>query len=197
MISLYRPGTSILHRMSAGAKLALVAVLALVISLWSHTWVAATVALALVFALFALGGFGPLTWARQLWSLAWLIVLLAVFQLVFADPFAAYINTVRVVSIILLASLLSLTTPTSALIETLQTVLGPLRRIGVDPWRVAFTLQLTITLVPVVADFLRRIREAYRARGLRPGIRMVVPLLVMSLRHADDVADALTARGIA
>jgi biotin transport system permease protein len=50
-------------------------------------------------------------------------------------------------------------------------------------------------MLPVVADLARRVREAHQARGVRIGYRAVVPILVLALRHADDVADALSARG--
>ncbi|MFL0409912.1 energy-coupling factor transporter transmembrane component T family protein [Microbacterium paludicola] len=197
MISLYRPGTSPLHRAPAGAKLAGMAVLAVAISLVARTPLMAGVAVLVVFAAFLLGGFGPVTWLRQLWAARWIAVFVAVTQFVFLTPADAVVNTTRVVSVVMLAGLLTLTTRTSELLEALQRVLSPLRRLGVDPWRVGFTLTLTIALVPVVADFAARIREAQRARGVRIGPRGIVTLLVMSLRHADDVADALTARGIA
>jgi biotin transport system permease protein len=197
MISLYVPGRSVLHRLPAGAKVLGLAVLAVLLSVWPHTWVTAAIALGLVLALFGLAGFGPLTWLRQVWALRWVIAFVAVMQLVFAGPAPAFVTTVRILAVVLLASLLTLTTRSTDLLDALHAGLRPLRRVGVDPWRVAFTLSLTIALVPVIADFSRRIREAQRARGVRLGPRVVVTLLVMSLRHADDVADALTARGIA
>jgi biotin transport system permease protein len=41
------------------------------------------------------------------------------------------------------------------------------------------------------------IREAQLARGLRPrSYRMAVPLLVLSMKHADEYAEALAARGV-
>ena len=41
------------------------------------------------------------------------------------------------------------------------------------------------------------VRDAQRARGGRGGIRTsVVPFLVLALKHADDLGDALTARGV-
>ncbi|GGH35004.1 energy-coupling factor transporter transmembrane component T family protein [Microbacterium album] len=197
MISLYRPGRSLLHRLPAAAKLAGLAVLAVALSVWPHTWMTAAAALGVVFALFALAGFGPRTWARQAWAIRWIVVFVAVLQLVFAGPAAAFVTTVRIAAVVLLAALLTLTTRSSDLLDALRRGVEPLRRFGVDPWRVAFALSLTIALVPVIAGFFRRIREAQRARGVRLGFRAVVPLLVRSLRHADDVADALSARGIA
>ena len=197
MISLYRPGSSPLHRAPAGVKLVGLAVLALLISLGARTPLLALASLGLVFALFVLGGQGPITWARQLWATRWIVVFVAATQLIFLTPADALVNTTRVVSVVLLAALLTLTTRTADLLEALQVALSPLARVGIDPWRVAFTLMLTIALVPVVSGFAARIRDAQRARGVRLGPRAVVTLLVMSLRHADDVADALTARGIA
>lgn len=197
MISLYRPGRSPLHRAPAGVKLIGLAVLAVAISLAARTAPAALGALATVCAAFLLGGFGPLTWLRQLWAARWIAVFVGATQLIFLGPQEAFVNTTRVVSVVMLAGLLTLTTRTSDLLDALQRGLAPLRRLGVDPWRVGFTLTLTIALVPVVADFSARIREAQRARGVRLGPRGIVTLLVMSLRHADDVADALTARGVA
>lgn len=197
MISLYRPGRSPLHRLPAEAKLIGMAVLALVVSLWPHTPVTAVGTLLGVLALFALGGFGPREWGRQLWALRWIVVFMAGTQLLFLGPQPALVNTVRVVSVVLLAGVLTLTTRSEDMLDVVERALRPLARFGVDPWRVAFTLSLTIALVPVIADFGRRVREAQRARGVRLGVRAVVPLLVMSLRHADDVADALSARGIA
>jgi biotin transport system permease protein len=79
----------------------------------------------------------------------------------------------------------------------IEACLAPLRRIRVDPARIAFTIALTITIIPVIAQLGAQIRDAQRARGVRLGVRWIVTLLAGSLRHADDVGDAMTARGIA
>lgn len=197
MIALYRPGTSLLHRAPAGVKLLGLAVIALAMSLVPASPLASAVWAGLVVVAFFVGGCGVPTIARQVWAARWIVVLMVVTQLVFASPEAALVNTTRVLAIVLLAGLLTLTTRTEELLDVLARVLWPLRRVGVDPWRVGFVLSLTIALVPVVGDFARRVREAQQARAVRMGVRGLVPLLVMSLRHADDVSDALTARGIA
>ncbi|GAB3406964.1 energy-coupling factor transporter transmembrane protein EcfT [Schumannella luteola] len=201
MISLYRAGTSPLHRAPAGLKLVLLALLGIGFSLMPRQPIGLGLALAgggllLVVALFALGGLAGRPLLRQLWSTRWIVMAMAVTQLIFLTPGDAAVNTVRVVAIVLLAGLLSLTTRSSDLLSALETALGPLRRIGVDPGRVGLTLSLAITMVPVIGALAQRVREAQRARGVRLGFRAVVPLLVLALRHADDVADALTARGV-
>lgn len=197
MIALYRPGHSLLHRTPAGWKLLGLLVGAVTLTLLPRTVWTAAIAFAAVAALFIIGGIGVRAWARQLWTLKWIIVLLAGTQTIFLGWELAAANTVRVVAVVMLAALVTFTTPAEETIDVLQRVLGPFRKFGVDPWRVAFTVQLTIAVIPVISGMAARIREAQIARGVRLGPRAIVTLLVMALRHADDMADSLTSRGIA
>ncbi|KJQ55583.1 energy-coupling factor transporter transmembrane component T family protein [Microbacterium sp. SA39] len=196
MIQLYRPGTSILHRASPGVKLGCLAAVALVLSMYPHDALSIGIVLLAVACLYLVGGLGVRVLAVELWRLRAIIVVLGAALAVFVSPVAAWINTGRVVALLLLASLLTLTTRMAALLDVLRRLLHPLRRVGIDPEVVAMTFSLTLTMIPVIAGFAARVREAGLARGVRLGPRAVVPLLVMTLRHADDVGEALTARGI-
>ena len=196
MISLFLPGSSLLHRAPAGAKLPALLVLSVVISLVPRTIPAVAATASVVVALYLVAAFPPSVLLRQLWLAKWVVVVMVVTQLVFLTPADALVNTVRVVSIVLLAGLLTLTTRSEDLLAALETGMRPLARLGLDPRRVGLTLSLTIALLPVVAGIVSRVRDAERARGVRLGLRIVVPVLVLALRHADDVADALTARGV-
>lgn len=196
MIALYLHRASLVHRAHAGVKLGALVLGALAISLYPHDLVSVAATFAAVVALYALARFGPRVFLRQLWLTRWVVVLVAVSQLIFLTPADALINTIRVVAIVLLAALLTLTTRTEDLMAALEAVLSPLARVGADPRRVSLTLSLAIAMIPVVAGFAARVRAAQRARGVRVGFGIVVPVLVMALRHADEVADALTARGV-
>lgn len=196
MIQLYRPGSSLVHRAPAGLKLALLAAVALLLSLVPLTAVSVAVALVCACALFLLARFSPRIVIEELWRMRWLVLVLGVALAVFVSPLTAWISTGRIVTILLTASLLTLTTRMSDLLAVLHRLLSPLRRLGVDADAVAMTLSLTLTMIPVVAGFADRVRDAQRARGVRLGVRAAVPLLVLALRHADDVGDALAARGI-
>jgi biotin transport system permease protein len=58
-------------------------------------------------------------------------------------------------------------------------------------------LTVALTTLPVMTRIAHQVREAQRARGARPGIRrFAVPYLVMTLKHADELGDALAARGV-
>lgn len=201
MISLYRPGHSLLHRAPAGAKLFGLALLGLAISFLprERTLLTAILLAAAVLTVavgYAAAWFAPTVLLRQLWATRWIVVVVVATQLIFLTPWDALVNAVRVVAIVLLAALLTLTTRSEDLLDAFQSLLRPLARFGVDPRRVGLTLSLTIAMLPVVASIAGRVREAQRARGARLGVRAVVPMLVLSLQHADDVADALTARGV-
>jgi biotin transport system permease protein len=196
VIALYHPGTGIVHRAPAALKLGMLAVGALVLSLYPHDPVSIAVALLVVVGLYRVSGLPFRVLAAEAWRLRWIVLVLTAALLIFVSPEAAWISTGRVVAVLLLAGLLTLTTRMSALLDVLQQLLRPLRRLGVDPEAVALTISLTLTTVPVIAGFAVRVREAEQARGARLGVRTVVPLLVLALKHADDVGDALAARGI-
>ncbi|MFU0804655.1 MAG: Energy-coupling factor transporter transmembrane protein EcfT [Pseudoclavibacter caeni] len=197
MIALYRPGTSPLHRLPAGVKLLSLMGLALAVSLTPPVaWLPAALA-GLVVVLYALGGQRPAALGRQLWGLRWMIVVLAAFLVVFHGWQDALVTTSRIVAVVLLATLIALTTSTTELLDALERGMRPLARVGVRPARVALTLALTITAVPVIAALAGRVREAQVARGAPWSLRSwLVPLLVLVLRHADGLADALSARGV-
>lgn len=86
MISLYRPGRSILHRLPAGWKLIGLAVLALAVSLAGRSWpVLAGAAIVTVLGFLATGfGLGEL-W-RQLYTLRWLVVIMIIRSSFFSAP---------------------------------------------------------------------------------------------------------------
>lgn len=197
MISLYRPGRSILHRMPSGLKLALLTASALLLSLYGQRWwVLATAALLTVMG-FLLTGFGVGELWRQLLSLRWLVVIMVIPQLIFLGLEPALINTSRVSLVVLLAALVTLTSPMSALLDVIERLLSPFARFGVSPTKISLLLSLTITTIPVIASLFGQIREAMIARGgPRMSFRMVLPLLVVSLQHGDQLSDALRARGV-
>jgi biotin transport system permease protein len=90
----------------------------------------------------------------------------------------------------------TLTTTTTDLVDTLVGGLRPLRRFGVDTERAGLLVALSIRSVPVVVGIAEEVRDAQRARGLTSSPRAyAVPLIIRSLRHADELGEALVARG--
>ncbi len=96
-----------------------------------------------------------------------------------------------------LAALLVLTTRVTALLDAIERGMAPLAHLRVDPQRVALLLTVTLSTLPVLARLAHDVQEAQRARGGRASLRLfAVPFLVVALKHADQLGDALTARGM-
>lgn len=197
LLGMYIPGTSIVHRARAGYKLLALLVLGLAITIPPPSWwLLGSIAIVLV-SLYVIAELGLRPLARQLWALKWLILVVLGSQLIFLPWTVAVANSTRMVQLILLAALVTLTTRTADILSTLERALRPFAKIGVDPERVSLVLAMTIRTVPVIAELGEQISDAQRARGGRISIRaFVVPLLVGSIRQADDLADALVARGM-
>ncbi|MGF3055163.1 energy-coupling factor transporter transmembrane component T family protein [Microbacterium sp. YY-01] len=196
MIALYRPGSGFLHRLSAGVKLALLVAATVVAVAVSQSALVAWVAMGVALLLYPLARVSFAACAVPLWQLKWLLLLLTVLLWVFDSAEAAAVAVLRITTVLVLASLYTATTRMGDTMEVIQAVVRPLERWGVSPDAVALTISLTLTVVPVVAGFHAATREAQQARGVRLRIRAVIPLLVMAMRYADDVGDALVARGV-
>lgn len=196
-LSLYVPGTSPLHRLPASVKLLGLLIGGLVITVPRPEPLLLGVAAAVLVALYLVAGLGLTELARQVWAVRWIIVVVLVGQLLFLPWHVAALASTRMLLAILLAALVTLTTRASDILEAIERGLGPLRRFGVRTERIALVLGMAIRAVPIVIDLAAEARDAQRARGVGGGpTAMVVPLLVGALRHADDVADALAARGM-
>ncbi len=194
-LGLYQPGSSVLHRMSAGWKLAgmLLAVVAVV--LLRQWWQLATAA-GIVTLLYAAARIpARVAWA-QLRPLKYLIPILAALQIWLADWQTAVRVCGTIVLAVAIAALVTLTTRVSDMLDALVPVLRPLRRVGVDPDRIALLMAVTIRCIPLVAGIVSTVTEARKARGL--GFSVVAlgaPVVIRSLRAADALGEALIARG--
>lgn len=196
MIGLYRPGTSVLHRLPAGLKLGLL-VLAGIASAFIHSTVVTASTIVIVLVGYVIGSMPVRVLLQMLRPLLFVLVPLGIFQTIVAGWERAFVIVGVIVALVLLANLVTLTTRTSDLIDVVVRVCGPLRPLGVNPERVGLMLQLAIRAVPLIVDLGRRVREAQHARGLSASPRaFAVPLIVGALRRADELGDALAARGL-
>ena len=199
-LGLYQPGASVLHRLPAGAKLLVLLVLAGLSFLLREPWQGGLAVLGAL-VLYPVAGLGPrLVWT-QLRPLLVVLLVLGAFHALVNGVERALLVTSVVLALVLLAGLVTLTTRTSELVDTVTRATGPLRRplgrVGLDPERIGLLVALSIRAVPVVAGLATEVRDAQRARGLDTDVRaFAVPLIIRSLRHADRVAEALVARGV-
>jgi biotin transport system permease protein len=194
-LGLYQPGSSVLHRKSAGWKLAGMLVTVVAVVLLRQWWQLATAA-AVVTLLYAAARIPPRVAWTQLRPLKYLIPILAALQIWLADWQTAVRVCGTIVLAVAIAALVTLTTRVSDMLDALVPVLRPLRRVGVDPDRIALLMAVTIRCIPLVAGIVTTVTEARKARGL--GFSVVAlgaPVVIRSLRAADALGEALIARG--
>ena len=197
MLTLYRPGDGPWHRLPAGPKVVLLLLVVLGVCLLPSSWWGAGVTAVVCLACYAVPGAGMRELVRQLVVVRWMIVVIAAGQLVFAGPEDAVANVARVTAAVVISGLLTSTTPLSELLDVLERALRPLALLRVDPDRAALTVAVTVSTLPVLARIEREVREAQRARGGGRSLRLfALPFLVVALKHADALGDALTARGV-
>lgn len=195
MISLYFPGRSPLHRCPAGVKLAGLALISIgLYPIQTPLWLFPAVLL-VVLAYRSLGTGGL---ARML------IVkpLVPLFVLIFAVQWwtqglaSALVLLQRMLVLILLANLITLTTRMDAMMDAVLPLLSPLRWLGVRTERIAFAVALLVRFVPVLMAVMLNLLEAWKARGGGRAVwRLAIPMMINAIRLSDHVAEALAARG--
>jgi biotin transport system permease protein len=196
MLSLYRPGTSLVHRARAGLKLAALA--ALGTGLFAVPRI--EVVVAALTGVLAAGLLVARLPAGVLWAQVrpvWLLLTgLFVFHLLLTDLLTGAVAVLRLLTLVLAAAVVTATTRVTALVAVVEWLLRPLEVVGVRPARVGLMVAMTLRFIPVVAERAARIREAQAARGAS-GVRLglLVPLLIQVLQLAATLGEALDARG--
>ncbi len=219
-IAQYYPGSSPIHRLDPRAKF--VAVTAIAVALFVRdSFLGLAVFAAAATTAYALSGV-PVAWFwRAFRPLLWLVALTFLAQLLFSpgEPLfsigflhlsadgiwlAAFLS-VRLVVLVLVGSVLTLTTPPMALTDGLVWLGRPLRRLHVPTDELALIVTIALRFIPTLLAEVDTIMRAQRARGVefRSGglfqrVRnlqpVLVPLFVVSFRRADELALAMEAR---
>lgn len=195
-IGLYLPGTSVMHRLPPGLKLSAL-LLAGAGSLLLKTPNQTAIAVLVVLVGYAVAGISLRVLLVSLRPLLWVIVPLTVFQTLVAGWERASVIVGVIAGLVLLANLVTLTTRTTDLIDVVVKLSRPLRCLGINPDRVGLTLNLAIRGVPLMVELAGQLREAQLARGQTVSARaFAVPLILGALRRADELGEALAARGL-
>ncbi len=102
----------------------------------------------------------------------------------------------KLLAMVGIANFVTMTTRLSDMMEVILRLLRPLQRLGVNTSIIALAFTLVIRFTPVLILKARALTEAWRARSkARAGWRIIIPLVLLALDDADNVAEALRARG--
>jgi len=195
-LGLYRHGTSVLHRVPAGAKLGGLAALGLAVLLARGP--VASLALLGVAVAATMAGRVPLrAVARTLLPVLVATVLLGAYQWWQRGPAVAVEVSADVLTLVVAAGAVTATTPADRMLDVLDRALRPLRHVGVRPDVVSLAVALMLRSVPALLATARESRDAARARGLDRSPRaLLVPAAVRTVARARATGEALAARGI-
>jgi len=112
---------------------------------------------------------------------------------------------IRLLLLVLFASLLTLTTSPIELADGLEALFSPLKPLGFPAHELAMMMTIALRFIPTLLDETDRIMKAQLARGadldrggllkrLRSFIPVLIPLFVIVFQRADDLAIAMESR---
>ncbi|MCK8204769.1 energy-coupling factor transporter transmembrane component T family protein [Erwinia amylovora] len=190
----YVAAESAIHRLAPGIKILALALTGTLLFVFPRLECAIAALSAIVLG-YPLAHIPARTLLLQLKPLLWLLLLLFAVQWWMVSWQSGLLVVIRLSALMLMAALVTLTTRTSALIEALEKGLFWLRYMRINPAKISLALALALRFIPVLAAITLEVREAQRARGLDNSILAVaVPVMVRTLKMADDIAAALEAR---
>lgn len=197
MKTLYVEGSTVLHRVSPRLKLlALASASLLLFAMRSMPVLGAfCLASALLYLMLRLP-------AREAWlrlrPVLLTIIVVGLFTLLVDSWQQAALLVLRLTSLMLLAAIVTATTSISGFMEEITRLALPLERLGlVRAADIGLAVGLVIRFVPEVLTRYQAIRAAHHARGLKPrALTLAVPMIILTLRDADEIAAAIDARGL-
>ena len=195
LFGVYQPGGSLLHRMPVGAKVGGLTVFSLAVVLVRSLPAAfGFLAVAVLAALVARIDLRLLV--RSLRSVVVVALVFAAVQWLLYGPVKASETLLDLLTLALAAIVVTTTTPVNDMLDAFIRWISPLRRLGVDPERVALTVGLAIQALPGTVALAIETRDAARARGLRHPRAYLTPFVIRVVARAHETGDALQARGI-
>ncbi|WP_342268326.1 energy-coupling factor transporter transmembrane component T [Candidatus Tisiphia endosymbiont of Empis tessellata] len=101
----------------------------------------------------------------------------------------------RFATLLLFASLITLTTRISEMIDSLNEILILLSYVGINHKKISLSLSLAIRFIPVIVSIFQEISVAQRTRGLeRNFIATIIPTIIKILKTAKNIAEAIESR---
>lgn len=113
---------------------------------------------------------------------------------------------VRLMLMIMITTCLTATTKPLDMTLGIEDLLSPMKKIGVPAHEIAMLISIALRFIPDLIDETTRIMKAQQSRGvdMQEGklkekvmaiLSLIVPLFVSAMQRAEDLADAMEARG--
>lgn len=200
----YIPGNSLLHRLDPRSKYGFVVSYSINL-LSSHSLTMSLIYTSITILLFLLSKLHLITVWKNIRELVVVLFILNYLQFRVHGIEAATLLTLKVLSLILLVTLMLSTTPPEKLMEGLHKLLSPLRRLGIKTESFVFMFTIAVIYLPLLLEDLMQIMQAQRARGPQLGrwnllgrgkdmFLLLVPIVFIIFRRAERLSEAMESR---
>ncbi len=217
----YYPVQSFLHQLDPRTKF--------ICSLWFISWLLifddwlnmGFIAFILIFAVF-LSNIPFRIFVKNLRPFRWLFLLTLILHLFFTEggtyqeiPFLhlminlnglklGFVYCFRLIILISLAAVLTLTTSPIELTDGLNKLFAPLKKVGIPTFEIVLMMTLAIRFIPTLIQEAERIQKAQMSRGvnfegkvlerIKNLLPLLLPLLISAFHRADELALAMDSR---
>ncbi len=222
-IGQYYPSNSIVHRADPRFKLVIM-LMFLVMVFFCDSFFSFGFLTFFVILTIALSRVPPLKVLKGLKMIIIVVIITTVLMMIFYTDgdgkplaewgiFHIYLNGIyasiklawRLMLLVLMPTLLTLTSTPTELCDGLESLLSPLKKLRFPVHELALIMSIALRLVPTLIEETDKIMNAQKARGakfesknpfkkIKAMLPVLIPLFVSSFRRADDLADAMDSR---
>lgn len=128
-----------------------------------------------------------------------------IFRIYLSGIYASVKLAWRLLLLVTMPTVLTLTSTPTELCDGLESLLSPLKKLRFPVHELALIMSITLRIIPSLVEETDKIMNAQKARGakfesrnpfkkIKAMIPVLIPLFVSSFRRADDLADAMDSR---
>ena len=218
----YMPLDSVVHKMDPRSKIMIMLLLMIAIFVpagaWGYVLVAAFIAVCLVLSKLSIG-YAFRAMKPMMWMMIFLFVInvfairtgyvMATLGPVYIYSGAVYQTlyiVVRLMMMIVITTVLTATTKPLDLTLGIEKLLHPFEKMGLPAHIIAMMISIALRFIPTLIEETQRIMNAQASRGvdmengtfkekIKAILSLIVPLFVSAFDRADQLANAMEARG--
>ena len=222
VIGQYLPGQSFWHRLDPRAKIVATS-LFVVASFLIDSWLFMGLLIVAELVAMTLTKIPLNYFMRSLKPVFFFVILTFVLQIIFnrqgqvifsLGPIEIYdeglnlgfFMSIRLIIVVLISTLLTLTTKPSDLTLALESLFKPLKKVGFPVSELALMISIALRFIPTLFEETQKILKAQASRGVDISegkfkdkvmqlISLLVPLFILSFKRADELANAMEVRG--
>lgn len=128
-----------------------------------------------------------------------------IFRIYLSGIYASVKLAWRLLLLVMMPTVLTLTSTPTELCDGLESLLSPLKKLHLPVHELALIMSIALRLIPTLIEETDKIINAQKARGaafesrnpfkkIKAMLPVLIPLFVSSFRRADDLADAMDSR---